>query len=41
MENSSLWHHQLPKGEEAVKALEELKENKKRTSGNCFSEGCM
>ena len=39
MENSSLWHHQLPKGKEAVKAREELLGSKKKIDENCFSDG--
>ncbi|MHB8164936.1 MAG: transketolase [Methanoregula sp.] len=37
MENSSSWHHQLPKGEQATCALGELKENLKRINGDCSS----
>lgn len=39
MENSSLWHHQLPKGKEAVKAVKNYSGVKKRLMKIVFLTG--
>ena len=41
MENSPLWHHQLPKGKDIERALEELRAHQKQTNGVSLSGRCL